>query len=91
MTTQINQPQDQQSTALDSLSQLIVVNTPGSHRMWQQFKASFPNAEFFRKATLGSKRKSYLISYQEYESRKQELKKLKVCKARNQPFFKPLK
>jgi len=70
------------------MKQYIVINTPPSNRIWKKFKAAFPHAEFYGSSTLGSKRKSYLISADEFDLRKTELKALKVTKARQQPYLK---
>jgi hypothetical protein len=71
---------------METYVQWVVINTPPSNKAVDRFKAKFPNAAFYGSATLGSKRKSFLLTPQEYESEKEVLKNLKVSKARHQPF-----
>jgi hypothetical protein len=46
-----------------------------------------PGSTFYGSATLGSKRKSYLITIDVFEQHKDKLKKLGATKARIQPFL----
>lgn len=60
----------------------VLVNTPPSNRGIARFKSHFPNASFMGSVTLGSKRKQYALSREEYENNLELLKRLKVTKAR---------
>jgi hypothetical protein len=73
---------------METSVQWVVINTPASNKAVDRFKAKFPNAAFYGSATLGSKRKSYLLSVEDFEQEKDVLKDLKVSKARHQPFLK---
>lgn len=64
----------------------VVVNTPASNKAADRFKAKFPHAAFYGSATLNSKRKSYLLTPEEFEREKDLLKTLRITKARHQPF-----
>jgi hypothetical protein len=46
-----------------------------------------PQATFYGSATLGSKRKSYIIPLEVFEQHKDKLKELRATKARYQPFL----
>ncbi|OQP65431.1 hypothetical protein A3860_17355 [Niastella vici] len=72
---------------METLSGLIVINTPASNRKIERIKALLPEATFYGSATLGSKRKSYLITVDVFEQYKDKLKKLGATKARSQPFL----
>jgi hypothetical protein len=72
---------------MQTLSGLVVINTPPSNRKIAHIKALLPDATFYGSATLGSKRKSYLISVDIFEQYKDKLKKLGATKARSQPFL----
>lgn len=61
---------------------IILVNTPPSNSAIARFKSHFPNASFMGSAALGSKRKQYSITREEYEGNLDLLKRLKVTKAR---------
>lgn len=73
---------------METNAQRVVINTPASNKAVDRFKSKFPLATFYGSATLGSKRKSYLISLEDFEREKTVLKELKVTKARYQPFLK---
>ena len=72
---------------MESLTGRIVINTPASNRAIERIKALLPEATFYGSATLGSKRKSYLITVEVFVQHKQKLKELGATKARYQPFL----
>jgi hypothetical protein len=72
---------------METLTGRIVINTPASHRAIERIKALLPQATFYGSATLGSKRKSYIIPLEVFEQYKDKLKALGATKARYQPFL----
>lgn len=72
----------------NNCSASVVLNTPASHRQIKKFKGAFPDASFYGSMTLGSKRKSYFLPVPIYVERLEELKRLKMSTAREQPFVK---
>jgi hypothetical protein len=74
---------------MEPLTGRIVINTPASNRAIERIRALLPDATFYGSATLGSNRKSYLITLEVFEQHKQKLKELGATKARYQPFLIP--
>lgn len=64
----------------------VVINVKASNKMRDAFVNAFPSASFYGSATLGSKSKSYLIPLDEYEKRKDDIKKY-GSRAKYQPFI----
>lgn len=72
---------------METLTGRIIINTPASHRPIERIKALLPQATFYGSATLGSKRKSYILPLEVFEQHKYKLKSLGATKARYQPFL----
>jgi hypothetical protein len=75
------------TTRMEPSISKIVINTPASNRAVERIKALLPEATFYGSATLGSKRKSYIIPLEIFEQHKDKLKQLGATKARYQPFL----
>ncbi len=60
----------------------IVINLPASHRIAVKFKALILDHRFYGSSSLGSKRKSYSISVDDYNLHKEKLKEWRVTKAK---------
>lgn len=65
----------------------IVITTPASNRAIERIKALLSEATFYGSTTLGSKRKSYIITGEAFEQHKAKLIELGATKARYQPFL----
>jgi len=72
---------------MQTLSGRIIINTPPSNRAIERIQALLPGATFYGRATLGSKRNSYIIPLEVFEQHKDKLKELGATKARYQPFL----
>ncbi len=64
----------------------VLINLKPSHRIVNKFKSTFNSASFYGSTVLGGKGKSYLISIDEFESKK-ELIKMFGSKSKSQPFI----
>jgi hypothetical protein len=72
---------------METVTGRIIINTPASNRATERIKALLPQATFYGNATLGSKRKSYILPLEVFEQHKDKLKALGATKARYQPFL----
>lgn len=64
----------------------IVINLKPSNKNRDAFVGKFKTAKFYGSVSLGSKAKSYLISIDEYNEKKEFIKQYGT-KAREQPFI----